>query len=118
MFHARMCLKFSCILILCHTIPTFNNFEEAFSRNIFYSFQPFPKQQILDSSKLKEFADDNFQFYEYGRKLYKRVENAVVKGEIALSSFSFSHSVLKKFCAAYMYKQGLVWERVKQNLKS
>ena len=25
-------------------------------------FLPFPKQQILDSSKLKEFADDNFKF--------------------------------------------------------
>ena len=23
---------------------------------------PFPKQQILDSSKLKEFADDNLKF--------------------------------------------------------
>ena len=25
-------------------------------------FEPFPKRQILDSSKLKEFADDNFNF--------------------------------------------------------
>ena len=29
---------------------------------------PFPKQEILDSSKLKEFADDNFKFYENSRK--------------------------------------------------
>ena len=29
----------------------------------------FPKQQILDSSKLKEFIDDNFKFDENGRKL-------------------------------------------------
>ena len=29
---------------------------------------PFSKQQILDSSKLKEFPDDNFRFYENGRK--------------------------------------------------
>ena len=29
---------------------------------------PFPKQQILDSSKLKDFADDNFKFEENGRK--------------------------------------------------
>ena len=32
---------------------------------------------------MKEFADDNFRFDENGGKLYKRVENAVGKGEIA-----------------------------------
>ena len=37
----------------------------------------------LDSSKLKEFADNNFSFDENGKKLSKRVENAVGKGEIA-----------------------------------
>ena len=37
----------------------------------------------LDSSKLKEFADDNFRFDAYGRKLSKWVENTVGKGEIA-----------------------------------
>ena len=30
-------------------------------------YQPFPKQQILDSSKLKEFADDISKFDEAGR---------------------------------------------------
>ena len=39
--------------------------------------------QILDSSKLKEFADDNFKFDENGRKFSKQVENTVGKGEIA-----------------------------------
>ena len=43
----------------------------------------FPKRQILDISKLKEFADDNFKFDENGRKLLKRIENTVGKGEIA-----------------------------------
>ena len=38
---------------------------------------------ILDSSKLKDFADDNFKYDENGRKLSKRVENTVGKGEIA-----------------------------------
>ena len=28
---------------------------------------PFPKQQILDSSKLKDFADNNFRFNDNGR---------------------------------------------------
>ena len=37
----------------------------------------FPKQQILDFSKLKEFADDNFKFDENGRKFSKLVENNV-----------------------------------------
>ena len=32
---------------------------------------------ILDSSKLKEVADDNFKFDKYGRKISKRVENTV-----------------------------------------
>ena len=40
----------------------------------------FPKQQILDSSKLK---DDNFKFDENGVEFSKRVENNVGKGEIA-----------------------------------
>ena len=29
-----------------------------------FHYQPFPKQQILDSSKQKELADDNFKFDE------------------------------------------------------
>ena len=45
--------------------------------------KPFPKQQILDSPKLKEIADDNLKFDKYGRKFFKRVENTVEKGEIA-----------------------------------
>ena len=45
--------------------------------------QPITRRQILDSSKLKEFTDDNFKFDENGRKLSKRVENTVGKGEIA-----------------------------------
>ena len=44
---------------------------------------PFPNNKILDSSKLKEFADGNFKFDENGRKFFKRVENTVGKGAIA-----------------------------------
>ena len=46
-------------------------------------FNLFPIRQILDSSKLKEFADDNFESDENGRKFSRRVENIVGKGEIA-----------------------------------
>ena len=45
--------------------------------------KPFPKRQILHSSKLKEFADNNFKFDENGREFSKRVENTMGKGEIA-----------------------------------
>ena len=44
---------------------------------------PITRRQILHSSKLKEFADDNFKFDGYDRKLSKRAENTVGKGEIA-----------------------------------
>ena len=44
---------------------------------------PFPNNKILDSSKLKGFADDNVELDDNGRKSSKRVENAVGKGEIA-----------------------------------
>ena len=37
--------------------------------------KPFPKRQILDSSKLREFADNYFKFDENGRKFSKQVEN-------------------------------------------
>ena len=42
-----------------------------------------PKQQILDSSNLTEFADDNFRFDENGRDFSNSVENTVGKGGIA-----------------------------------
>ena len=45
--------------------------------------KPITRWQILDSSKQRESADDNFKFDENGRKLSKRVENTVRKGEIA-----------------------------------
>ena len=44
---------------------------------------PITRQQILDSSKLKEFADDNFKLDKNGINLSKQVENTVGKGEIA-----------------------------------
>ena len=46
-------------------------------------FLAFHKRQILDSYKLKEFADNNFELEEKGGKFSKRVENVVGKGEIA-----------------------------------
>ena len=55
-----------------------------FSKGLFFRVvNPFPKRQILDSSKLKEFADDNFKFNENDNDLQKGLENTVTKGEIA-----------------------------------
>ena len=52
-------------------------------RSVMLSWEPFPKRQILDSSRLKEFADDNFKFDKNNGKVSKRIENTVGKGEIA-----------------------------------
>ena len=63
----------------CESIP--------FANGVNYIFMElgslFSKRQILDCSKLKEFADDNFKFDENSRKFSKQVENTVGKGEIA-----------------------------------
>ena len=63
-------------------------------------FNPFPKQQISDSSKMKELTDDNFKFDTNGRKFSKWVEKMVGKGEI-------SHSVFKRLVLQTHKKQGL-----------
>ena len=44
---------------------------------------PITRRQILDSSKVIEFADNNIKFDENSSKLSKWVENTVGKGEIA-----------------------------------
>ena len=60
-----------------------------------------PKQQILDSSKLKKFADDNYNFDENGRKLSKRPENTEGKGEIArYEQFLLFPQCFQKTCTA------------------
>ena len=69
---------------------------------------PLPKRQILDSSKLKKFADDNFKFDENGRNFSKTVENTTGNGEIArYEQFSFSHSVFKNYVLQTRKNKGL-----------
>ena len=71
-------------------------------------YQTFPKQHILDSSKLEKFADSNFKFDENGRKFFKPIGNSAGKGEIAhTSNFSFSHSVFKRLVQQTHKNQGL-----------
>ena len=59
---------------------------------------PYPKRQILDPSKLGEFADDNFELDENGRKISKKVENFVGKGEIAREQFLLFPQSFQKTC--------------------
>ena len=55
----------------------------------------------LYSSKLKEFADNNYTFDENGRKFSKRVENPVGKGEIARNEqFLLFPQCFQKTCIA------------------
>ena len=64
---------------------------------------PFPKWQILDSSKLKELADDNFEIDENGRKSSEGAQNTVGKGEIArYKQFLLFPQCFQKTCATDM----------------
>ena len=58
-------------------------FSEKMGKVLIALDQPFPKRQILDTSKLNEFADDDFKLDENGRNFSKWVVNTVGKGEIA-----------------------------------
>ena len=56
----------------------------------------FLKRHISDLSKLKLFADDNFEFDENARNFSNRIENVEKKEKLLVwSNFSFSQSVLK-----------------------
>ena len=75
---------------------------------------PITRRQILDSSKLKEFADGNFKFDENGRKLYKQVKNTVGKGDIVrYEQFLLFPQCFQKACFPGASKGVIVWEWVK-----
>ena len=74
---------------------------------------PFAKRQILDSSKMKEFADYNSKFNKNGRKVSGLVENTAGQGEIArYEQFLLFPQCFQKTCKTDTLKPGLVWERV------
>ena len=78
-----------------------------------YHFQPVTRRQILNSSNLKEFPDDNFKFHENERKLSKQVENTVGKGEIArYEQFLLFPQCFQKACVPGASKGVTVWEWV------
>ena len=97
-----------------HQVPFYQNTAYVYFQNTCYLqepcslLEPITRWQILDSSKLKDFAHNNFEFDENGRKLSKQVENTVGKREIARSSnFSFSHSVFKRLVSQKRQKVSL-----------
>ena len=65
---------------------------------------------------VKEFADDNFKFDENGEKLFNRVENTVVKGQIARNEqfLLFSHSVFKRLVQQTRKNKGLFGNGLKE----
>ena len=83
-----MCLYTN--LILCHCIVLLR---------VLTHYQTTNFRLILNSSKLKEFAEDNIKFDENGRQLSKQVENTVGKGEIArYEQFHLFQQCFQKAC--------------------
>ena len=80
-------------------------------KNIDLSAYPNARRQISDWSKLKQSADENFEFDENTRKLSKRVENTVGKREIArCEQFLLFTQCFQKACFPGASKVVIVWE--------
>ena len=73
--------------------------------------QLFPKRQILDSSKLKEFADDNFNLVKMAEGSLNGYKTLWEKEKLLfMSNFSISHSVFKRPVLQTCINQGLFWK--------
>ena len=87
------------------TVPMF--LKALFHRTI----NPLPDDKILDWSKLKQFADDNFEFDINSRKFSQPVENTVDKGEIAhYEQFLLFLQCFQKACFPRASKGFIMWE--------
>ena len=77
------------------------------------SLNPFPQKKVLDSSKLKVFADDNLKFDENGRKFFIPAKKTLWEKEKLLinSNFSFSHIGFKRSVLQTGENQVLFWKR-------
>ena len=76
---------------------------------------PLPDDKILDWSKLKPSANDNFEFDVHSRKFSNLVENTVGKGEIARNKqFLLFPECFQKPCFPGASKGVTVWEWVKR----
>ena len=76
------------------------------------TFNPLPDDKF-QTSKLKDFADDNLNFEENGRNLFKPVENTMGKEEIArYEQFLLFPQCFQKACFPGASKGVNVWEWV------
>ena len=66
------------------------------------------KRQIVDSSKFKQFADDNFKSDKNGGKFPESAENAVVKREIARFSQCFQKNVQQTLKNKGLFEKGFI----------
>ena len=81
-------------------------------------FQAFPKPQILDSSKLREFADNNFRLVEHGKEFSKGLKTVWEKEKLLVTSnFSFSHCVFTRFVQQTRKSKGLFGKWLKFSVK-
>ena len=79
---------------------------------------PLPDEKILDRFKLKQSPDANLKFHKNSRKLSKRVESTVGKGEIArYEQFLLFPQCFQKACFPGASKGVIVWEWVKYTYK-
>ena len=77
---------------------------------------PFTRRQILDWSKLKQSADNNFKFDDNSRKVFKWVENTMGKGEIArYEQFLLFPQCFQKACFPGASNGIVVWKWVKMS---
>ena len=74
---------------------------ESLTLVVWERVNPFPNVKFWTPSKLKEFADNNFNFDENGIKFFDRLENTVRKGEIArYEQFLLFSQCFQKTCTA------------------
>ena len=105
------------IILLCLTVGQLQNGRRtSYNSEIFWTLiYPFLTRFLthyqttnLNSSKLREFADDNFKFDKNGRKLSKQVENTVGRREIArYEQFLFFPQCFQKACFSGASKESL-----------
>ena len=92
LFKALNCIVRLTFKIFSFRLQIFNKNSDVYTHVL---------RQILDSSKLKQNANENFKFDDNGRKLSEWVENIVVKEEIArYEQFLLFPQCFQKTCTA------------------
>ena len=104
-------------IFVINTNPLKTNIEKAIAMGHFFLTLFTPKLQILDSSTLNEFANDNLKFDENGRITSDRSKTLWEKEKLlARSNFSFSHNAFKRLVQRTRKNQGFLGKRLKRVL--